>query len=281
MSDIEPQRPRHPLEGPSREELESERREDALRTGRSFRVVWPRSETPWLTWGLLGLIVAIFFVSFVNPKLYNDMIETGALYWPYVVERGEWWRIITSMFLHVNIAHLGMNGLSLYSLGRSREGNDGRLRFFMAYFLSGIAGALLHLLLGGHDSPAIGASGAIFGLAGVEIVFLRRHQAFYGKAAQSAWMQLISLLGLQLFIGFSVSGIANWAHVGGLIMGIAWAWLYGPRYVVPQQIPEKGPDGVGILHAKDTLPFSRRRLWGLGVFAAVLVISGILIKLLA
>jgi rhomboid protease GluP len=283
MSDSEPERPRHPLEAPTHQEQDIDSRQEALRTGRMVRVVWREASQPWLTWLLLASIVLIFSVYFINRSLYNDMIEAGGVLWSAVVRRGEWWRLITHMFLHLDVGHLAMNGLSLYFLGQMREKNDGHVRFLLLYVLSGLAGGLLQLLLGEHNVLGVGASGAIFGLAGAELVFLWRHQKYMGAGARAAWMQLLGLLALQLMIGFAAGGevIGNWAHMGGLLMGLAWAWIYGPFYIIPPQIPEKDKDGVGMVHAQDTLPLSGGRLWGLFLLIGVLIGMSLLLKLRA
>ena len=133
----ESQRPRHPLEGPTRQEREAEARTTALREGRAVRIVWPTTvQQPFITWGLLALIIIIFSPYVWDRALYRETILQGALYWPAVVQDGEWWRLITSIFLHADIAHLGMNGLSLFYLGNNLEINSGRIRYLVIFFFS-------------------------------------------------------------------------------------------------------------------------------------------------
>jgi hypothetical protein len=110
-------------------------------------------------------------------------------------------------------------------------------------------------------------------------MFLWRHQRYLGSEARSAWTQLLILMGLQFAVGFSVEGIGNWAHLGGLLMGVAWTWIYGPFYTVPPQEPERDKDGIGTVRAVDTQPLSRGRLWGVFFFIAVLGLGCLLLKL--
>jgi membrane associated rhomboid family serine protease len=175
-----------------------------------------------------------------------------------------------------------MNGISLFYLGQTRERNDGRARYVLLYFLAGLGGAVVQLLIADRDSGAVGASGAIFGLAGAELIFLWRHQRYMGASGRSAWIQLLSLLVIQLVIGFAAgSVIGNGAHMGGLAIGLAWAWIYGPNYVVPPQVPTKDADGIGVVRAKDTLPLSRGRVWGVLVLVGLILGGCLLLKLTA
>jgi len=280
----ESQRPRHPLEAPTREEIESEVMTERLRTGRAVRITWAQAKTPWLTWTLLALIVIIFIpgmLAYVSKTtLYDTMVTKGALYWPSVARHNEWWRIISSIFLHADLAHLTMNGLSLYYLGNNLELNAGRRRTLIIFFLSGIAGGLLQLLLGGHQDYGIGASGAIFGMAGAVLLFMWRHRTYFPSTARQAAMQMVALLAFQLMLGFAVGkGIGNWAHLGGLLMGVTCAWLIGPMYVRPNQEPQMGADGIGVYYMVDSQALSGRRwLWVL-VLSAVLLLGGLLLKL--
>jgi membrane associated rhomboid family serine protease len=128
------------------------------------------------------------------------------------VAQGQWWRLITSGFLHENIVHIGMNMLILYLLGRMVEPMLGSVKFAVVYFVSLLAGSLGALLLTPH-SFTVGASGAIFGIAGAAVVELRARRI---SVMESGIGMLILL---NLFLSFSVSGISIGAHIGGLIGG--------------------------------------------------------------
>lgn len=128
------------------------------------------------------------------------------------VAHGQWWRLITSGFLHENIVHIGMNMLVLYLLGRMIEPMLGSIKFAVVYSVSLLAGAFGALLLTPHTFT-VGASGAIFGIAGAAVVELRARRI---SVMESGIGMLILL---NLVFSFSVSGISIGGHVGGLIGG--------------------------------------------------------------
>lgn len=276
----ESQRPRHPLEGPSPEDHEIEERRTALREGRAVRVVFPYTiDKPYVTWGLLALIVIIFSPSLWNPDLYEKMILQGALYWPAVVRNGEWWRLLTAIFLHGDLSHLAMNGLSLYFLGNNLEVSSGRIRYLVIFFLSGLAGSILQLLLGDHRSFGVGASGAVFGMAGAVLLFLWQHRRYFPSSVRQSGIQMLLLLALQLGLGFAVGrGIGNWAHLGGLLMGVACALWIGPVFARPKDEPKIGPDGIAFYAMSDDRPLSGSRWYGVFVLLGVLLVGVFLLS---
>jgi rhomboid protease GluP len=155
----------------------------------------------------------------------GQVLDEGALI-PALVAQGEWWRLLSSMFLHSGAVHLGLNMLSLYFLGSFVEAAFGRGRFLALYLLSGLSGGLAYLYFGGYDVPAVGASGAIFGLLGGVLGYALRRGTFSWQ--NPLIRQLLILLALNLYIGFSVPNISNTAHLGGLAGGFAFGWLIAP-----------------------------------------------------
>ena len=155
----------------------------------------------------------------------GQVLDEGALI-PALVAQGEWWRMLSSMFLHSGAVHLGLNMLSLYFLGSFVEAAFGRSRFLALYVLSGLSGGLAYLYFGGFDVPAVGASGAIFGLLGGVLGYALRRGTFSWQ--NPLIRQLLILLALNLYIGFSVPNISNTAHLGGLAGGFACGWLVAP-----------------------------------------------------
>ncbi|HEU4495073.1 MAG TPA: rhomboid family intramembrane serine protease [Rubrobacteraceae bacterium] len=155
----------------------------------------------------------------------GQVLDEGALI-PALVAQGEWWRLLSSMFLHSGAVHLGLNMLSLYFLGSFVEAAFGRGRFLALYLLSGLSGGLAYLYFGGFDVPAVGASGAIFGLLGGVLGYALRRGTFSWQ--NPLIRQLLILLALNLYIGFSVPNISNTAHLGGLAGGFAFGWLIAP-----------------------------------------------------
>ena len=155
----------------------------------------------------------------------GQVLDEGALI-PALVAQGEWWRLLSSMFLHSGAVHLGLNMLSLYFLGSFIEVAFGRGRFLALYLLSGLSGGLAYLYFGSFNVSAVGASGAIFGLLGGVLGYALRRGTFSWQ--NPLIRQLLILLALNLYIGFSVPNISNTAHLGGLAGGFAFGWLVAP-----------------------------------------------------
>ncbi|MBM7838145.1 rhomboid protease GluP [Alkalihalobacillus xiaoxiensis] len=170
---------------------------------------------PRMIYVLLLAILAMYTVLELNGGSTNIqvLIDYGAKYNPLMVE-GEWWRLVTSMFLHIGLIHLLFNGMALYFLGTAVEQLFGSIRFLFIYFIAGISGSIVSFAF--NDSVSAGASGALFGLFGALLYFgLKQPALFYRTLGRN----IIFLLGFNLILGFVVPGIDNGAHIGGLIGG--------------------------------------------------------------
>jgi membrane associated rhomboid family serine protease len=174
-----------------------------------------------------GLIAANILVYLVNLAQGASLTENaGELFFDWAligqgllstgeaigVAEGDWWRLITSAFLHGSIIHLGFNMLLLYWIGAPIEEAIGRARFLILYLVSGLAGAAGALLLTDPGDITVGASGAIFGLLGAALVFERQRTYVLGGSA-------LSIIVLNLVLTFAVPNISIGGHVGGLIGG--------------------------------------------------------------
>ena len=137
--------------------------------------------------------------------------DMGGLFGPAVAE-GDWWRLVSSGFVHVSLIHIGFNMLLLFFLGRLLEPALGTVRFVFLYFASLLAGSLGVMLLDPNVVSA-GASGAIFGLAGAAFVIAR------GRGIDALAAEIGFLIVINLVFTLGVSGISVGAHVGGLIGG--------------------------------------------------------------
>jgi rhomboid protease GluP len=171
----------------------------------------------------------------------GQVLERGALV-PVLVAQGEAWRLLSSMFLHAGFAHLALNMLSLYFLGSFIEGAFGRGRYLALYLLSGISGGLAYLYFGAFDGAAVGASGAIFGLLGGVLGYSLRRGTFSWQ--NPLIRQLLILLALNLYLGFSIANISNTAHIGGLLGGIAFGWLVAPTVYTQKRLRAFSPVAV-------------------------------------
>lgn len=134
-----------------------------------------------------------------------------------VLEQGEWWRLASSMFLHIGFLHLLLNGWALYQLGSLFELAVGSRDLVIVYFVSGLAGSAASLWL--TQGLSAGASGAIFGLLGALIAFLLRRRGRLNAFGSSLLTQLVVWAAINVFIGFSTPGIDNAAHLGGCAAG--------------------------------------------------------------
>ena len=171
----------------------------------------------------------------------GQVLNEGALI-PALVAQGEAWRLLSSVFLHSGAVHLGFNMISLYFLGSFVEVAFGRARFLALYLLSGLAGGLAYLYFGGFNAPAVGASGAIFGLLGGVLGYALRRGTFSWQ--NPLIRQLLILLALNLYIGFSIPNISNTAHLGGLAGGFAFGWLIAPSIYSRKRLRAISPVAV-------------------------------------
>ena len=154
-----------------------------------------------------------------------EVLGRGALI-PALVAEGQAWRLVSSVFLHSGFLHLALNMLSLYFLGSFVENAFGRGRFLALYLLSGLSGGIAYLYFGGFDTPAVGASGAIFGLLGGILGYALRRGTFTWQ--NPVIRQLLILLAINLWIGLSIPNVSNTAHLGGLAGGFAFGFLVAP-----------------------------------------------------
>jgi rhomboid protease GluP len=155
----------------------------------------------------------------------GTILRDGALV-PALVARGEVWRLVTSVFLHSGFLHLSLNMLSLYFLGSFVEAAFRRGRFLALYLLSGLSGGIAYLYFGAYGTPAVGASGAIFGLLGGILGYSLRSGTFSWQ--NPVIRQLLILLVINLYLGFSIPNVSNTAHLGGLAGGLFFGYLVAP-----------------------------------------------------
>ena len=163
-------------------------------------------------------IIGINIVVFVLQYVIGGFTERFAMV-PGAIEAGEYWRLITPVFMHSQgfLLHIIMNSYILYALGPNVEQAFGSVRFIIMYLAAGFMGNVLSFVMP-PDVGSLGASGAVFGVAGVLLVYLfrRRRSAFVAQHLRS----ILFFIGINLAFGFLFPGIDNWAHIGGLIAGV-------------------------------------------------------------
>jgi len=187
---------------------------------------WPREfivprKGFFITPIIAELNILIFFcMVFAGLGLFSfdtpDLLAWGADYRP-AVSQGQWWRLITSMFLHGGILHLAANIYGLFLAGYFLEPVLGRTKFALVYLISGILASLSSLWW--HPATvSVGASGAIFGLYGAFLALIIAK--VYTKISGKAFLPMVLVfIGYNVIVGFSNSGIDNAAHIGGLVSG--------------------------------------------------------------
>lgn len=174
------------------------------------------------TTGLIVINVLVFFLLSLRGDTESGyfMLQYGAMYEPLVTEGHEYYRLITSLFLHFGIQHLLNNMVMLGALGYQLENEIGRIKFLLIYFISGIGGNLCSLYWNvshGEQIISAGASGAIFGLMGALLYIVAVNR---GRLGRLSGRGMLIMVALSLYFGLTSSGVDNSAHVGGLICGI-------------------------------------------------------------
>lgn len=163
---------------------------------------------------LVAINVIMFILSLVLERFDINMTTMFANN-RILVQMGDYYRLLTSMFLHTNVIHLLTNCYALYIIGSQVEQYLGKAKYLAIYFISGLTGSLLSALL--NNAFSIGASGAIFGLLGSLLYFGYYFRIYLGSVLKT---QLIPLLVFNLAIGFIIPGIDIFAHIGGLVGGL-------------------------------------------------------------
>jgi membrane associated rhomboid family serine protease len=182
---------------------------------------------PWVTYGLIAANVAMFAFEVASTASLSgpssqQMIALGGNFGP-LTRNGEAWRLVTAMFLHYGVIHIGMNMVCLYQIGIV-ERMLGRAEFLALYFAAGLVGGLASVATHPHAVSA-GASGAVFGMFGAftAVMLVRRSQIDPG-----AWQRTMRSLGtffaINLGFGLTQSGIDLTAHFGGLAVGFVGAF---------------------------------------------------------
>jgi membrane associated rhomboid family serine protease len=189
------------------------------------------------TFVLIGLNVAVWVLVQATGNRTSTLLDKlsllpasalyrasdGSIVQVTGVSDGAWWQIITSVFTHQQVLHIGFNMVALYFLGPMLEQVLGRTRFLALYLVSGIAGSAAIMLFADPHSQSLGASGAIFGLMGaLAVIALKVH----GQV-----QTILMWIGLNLVFTFTVGGISWQAHIGGLVTGalLGAVMVYAPR----------------------------------------------------
>lgn len=165
----------------------------------------------------LSIMLAYFIFISLNGGTSNSqaLVRYGAFYPPFIVAYRQYYRFITSIFIHIGILHLFFNAYALYVLGPQIERLMGARKYFFFFLLTGIGGNLATFLFN-FSSLSAGASGSLFGLFGVFLYLIHRHGDMISPQGRRSVLQLIVI---NLILTVTVPSISTTAHLGGLVMG--------------------------------------------------------------
>lgn len=213
------------------------------------RIALPLSPARWSR-VFLAINIVIWLAMMVLSALRGEGVLAGSLSVStdvliafgakvnLLIAAGQFWRLVTANFLHVSLLHLAFNSYALWQLGPEVERLYGPRRFLVIYLLTGVFGATASYAWGGALSA--GASGAIFGLVGVLLAYFLRHRALFGRRGRAYLSNMLFIVIINLFIGFSSPGIDNWGHIGGLVAGFLLGYGLVPQYALSGD-PRSGP----------------------------------------
>ncbi|CAM3998308.1 rhomboid family intramembrane serine protease [Catellicoccus marimammalium] len=192
---------------------------------------------PWMTYVLIGLCIFVYLGMCYFQYIYlpkegipsqngqNVTLLTFGAEWGPLVHQGQWWRLITAMFVHIGFAHLFLNLLTLYFIGPELEFYLGKIRYLLLYLLCGIGGNVVSLFFDGNAISA-GCSTALFGLFGYYIV--------QAKRSSSPWMrelgrQYFVFIAMNIIFNLFDSNVSLSGHLGGLLSGVLLGFILSPK----------------------------------------------------
>lgn len=177
-----------------------------------------------ITYAIIILNILVYMVtsylsrSIIDSNL-NVLVFMGAKV-NLLIDEGQYYRLFTCMFLHAGIVHLAVNMYSLYMLGIFTERIYGKIKYITIYIISGLISSLFSYMF--SSSISVGASGAIFGLLGALLVFALKMKRSINKDFVA---NIITIIVVNLIIGFSIANVDNFGHIGGLIGGIIITYI--------------------------------------------------------
>ena len=167
---------------------------------------------------VITALMAVNVVAFLAQIATQERITVEGILWGPAVADGQWWRLVTSAFLHGNLMHIGFNMYALWIFGRPLEDAFGPVRFGLTY-LAGLLGGSLAVLAFNFGAPTLGASGAVLGLAGALAAVL------WARGINITQTSLGFIFLINLGLPLLVPRISFWGHFGGIAAGFAAGWL--------------------------------------------------------
>lgn len=203
-------------------EINEKNEEESIKAEEIFK-----AKRPIITYTLIIINVLVFIAMYIFGNGSEDaltLLKFGASY-PELIKVGQYYRLITSAFLHIGFLHLICNNYALYVIGSQLESFLGKTKFLIVYVVSALCGGLMSMIFA--DGISAGASGAIFGLLGSLLYFGYNYRVYLGGVIKS---QIIPLIILNFVIGFITPGIDNAAHIGGLLGGLGITMALGLKH---------------------------------------------------
>lgn len=179
-----------------------------------------------------GVLIAVNILYFFWLEFHGStenaafMVEHGAMYVPLVVREGEYYRLLTAVFMHFGISHLVNNMVILFVLGDNLERALGKVKYLVFYLICGVGANVFSMVVSIREyelAVSAGASGAIFGVIGGLLYVVIRNR---GRLEDLSTRQLALFVACSLYFGFTSTGIDNAAHVGGLVLGFLLAAIF-------------------------------------------------------
>lgn len=178
----------------------------------------------------LLIINLLAFVALNTPVIGKALFKYGAL-WPVGSGYFDVWQLVSYMFLHASLGHIFFNLFALWMFGQAIENYWGTQRFTVYYFLTGIGAALLHMLIGDGGAPTLGASGAVYGiLLAFGMMFPERRIMLLFPPIPMKAKYFVAIFGaIELISGITRanSGVAHFAHLGGMLVGFILIKYWG------------------------------------------------------
>ncbi len=190
---------------------------------RGARITRPRvrSSEPLVTYGIIIVCVIIQVLGDLGIGTRTGWVQEWSLFPARIAAFGENYRLLTAIFVHSGLLHLGMNMLMLWIMGRTLEQTLGHTRTAALFLIAGFGGAVASYWFNDPFTAGIGASGAIFGMFAAVFVF--------GRELRMNTQEILGVIALNLVIGFIIPGVDWRAHIGGLVTGAIVGWALIPH----------------------------------------------------
>ena len=198
-----------------------------------LQVVESPNYKPVMTYTILGITIFIYLLQMATKLLLNvDLPAALGLKSNELIIAGQYWRLFTPMLLHddrlpLGISHILFNMYFLVVVGPRLEKFAGHWAFLLLYVVAGFAGNVFSFLF--SAAPSLGASTALYGLMGAQLIFILRNKSFLADEGKAALQNTLTNIGINVFISFSIPAIDIWGHIGGLAGGALFAWFGGAK----------------------------------------------------